>query len=168
MDNCRSLKVILTQLRDNRAGHGKPALGMEQNHGPQDQLRVITEHARAAMTMMAAAGVPMTPENYAVFFAYAENRLSRLNAFIDRLFAEGRPFTPELCTAAHRRFLNTALGLEAVREANERLSRMLNTVRHDVGEACQITEDFGFVLKEHGAADARRPDRSGDPGDRGR
>ena len=114
--------------------------------------------------MMTEAEIPITPENYAVFFAYAEHRLPALDAFIDHLFAERRPFTPELCTQVHHRFLDTADGLEPVREANERLSRTLNAVRRDVGAACRITEDFGSVLREHAAVADHPPGGAPDGG----
>lgn len=120
----------------------------------------IAQFAQMAISTMLSAGVPLTPENYAVFYAYAENRLPDLNASMDRLFAEKRVFDAELCAHLYHEFLGAGDELDAVREVNEHLSQTLAATQRNIGDARQITQDFGTALKRHG-----EPGSSGDQGE---
>lgn len=119
------------------------------------KYRFITRSARMALSTIAACGVAPSPENFAVFYVYAEKRHPELNMLIDRLMAEQRPFTQEVCASLQQKVLSPDRDLRAVREANECLSRTLKATQRDIGEARQITADFGTVLAEHADLDPR-------------
>lgn len=61
-------------------------------------------YVRLAIPLMTKHNIPITPENYAVWYKYVSGANSDLNKTIDSICAKGKPFTPETNEILHRQF----------------------------------------------------------------
>jgi diguanylate cyclase len=63
------------------------------------------EYLRLALPLMTRHGVPVTPQNYALWYDYVSGDNPELNAEIDRLIGEQRQFTEVVNTQLYRQYV---------------------------------------------------------------
>ncbi len=63
------------------------------------------EYLRLALPLMTRHGVPVTPQNYAIWYDYVNGDNPELNAEIDRLLGEQRQFTEVINTQLYRQYV---------------------------------------------------------------
>jgi diguanylate cyclase len=63
------------------------------------------EFLRLALPLMTRHGVPVTPQNYAIWYDYVNGDNPELNAEIDRLIGEQRQFTEVINTQLYRQYV---------------------------------------------------------------
>ena len=66
------------------------------------------EYLRLALPLMTRHGVPVTPQNYAIWYDYVNGDNPELNAEIDRLIGEQHQFTEVINTQLYRCLLYTS------------------------------------------------------------
>jgi diguanylate cyclase len=95
-----------------------------------DRLTTETaaEYLRLALPLMSQQRVSTTPENYAVWYTYVSGANAELNAEIDRLMAEKKPFTGAVCARLYQEFV----------------------AEHDVGNIEQVRAQLNRILSEVG------------------
>jgi diguanylate cyclase len=98
------------------------------------------EHAASvsnnALRLMGELGVPITPPNFSVWFAYVLGRSAALRKTIDILRSNKRRFDKALNGELYETFLKTSSSLgDAAHTISEELSVILANVRSDVSDA---------------------------------
>ena len=68
------------------------------------KLMESQNYVRLAIPLMTKYNVPITPENYAVWYTYVSGANSDLTKTIDAICSKGKPFTPETNDILHRQF----------------------------------------------------------------
>ena len=115
----------------------------------QEQARSTGE---AAFKAMVAHEVPPTPQNYAVWFAYAEGSLSELKRTIDILLSNRQSFTPELCADLYARFFDDTGQLGVLQDAGGRLRHIVDQVKKHIDSAAGDANAFGQTLDNFSSA----------------
>lgn len=109
---------------------------------------------RRALPLMSRQGVPTTPQNYAVWFAYVSGRSPALCAEIDQRIADGLPFTVDVCRQLYVRY---AL-LDDAPAREELLAADVGRVLED---ATERMSGLGEELGHYGSVLAGAGDRLG-------
>ncbi len=77
---------------------------------------------------MQADGLPATPNNYAVWYAYYSGHYPDLVRTMDILVSNGQTITDERCADLHRKFLGADFEADAVRDIGQKLQAALEGV----------------------------------------
>jgi diguanylate cyclase len=93
-------------------------------------------------------GVPPTPRNFEVWFAYCSEDKHKLRQRIDRLIQAGEPFTPGVMDSLHQDFFAYPSGTSAddSRELRNIATQLADRITADHG----VISDYGAVLGEWG------------------
>jgi diguanylate cyclase len=124
-----------------------------------DDFRQAKELADLALANMASHAVPPTPENYAVWYAYATGLLPELKRTIDILISNRQEFTPALNNELYSRFCDTGRHFNLLQETGGRLQYAVDQVMRFVKTATGDANAFGKTLDEYSS------DLGGTPGD---
>ncbi len=111
--------------------------------------------AEAAFKAMATQDVLPTPQNYALWYAYASGNLPELSLAIDGLIAKKAAFTPEVTAELYNRFFDAAGHLNILQEAGGRLDIVMDQVRRLLAAAAGENGNFGQTLDDFSAAITR-------------
>jgi len=107
-------------------------LPMNATHG----LESARGYATAAMTLLEAEAIAPTPENYAVWYAYAAGNHPDLVRTIDILRSNKQAFTPERSAELYAKFI----GNDSQRELVEAVTREIGTM---LTEMITLLDDTG-------------------------
>jgi diguanylate cyclase len=114
-----------------------------------DELKTASLIAKRILPDMAERKVPVTPENYHVWFEYSRGANAELVAEIDQLKASGAIFDRE----TNERLYNKYLGHEKNKELQEQLhretQRILKSALDEILVASDATSDYGSKLEEY-------------------
>lgn len=117
------------------------------------------ELLRLALPLMSRHKVPVTPQNYAVWYSYVASEKPELTAEIDRLVKEGSPFSDSVNSRLYRQFVADR-GLGNIEEVRDDLHRVLTEVGTSLSEAGNDAQAYegtlgGFVSEVAGTHDLR-------------
>jgi diguanylate cyclase len=115
--------------------------------GKADEFRQARTHAEAALQGMIAHQVPPTPENYAVWYAYATG-MPELRRTIDILISNKQEFSEALNAELYSRFCDTNRHLNVVSETSGRLHYAIEQVSRFLKSASGEASDFGKTLDQ--------------------
>ncbi len=115
--------------------------------------------SEAAQAGMLAHQVPATPENYAVWYAYATGLLPELNRTIDILISNQQEFTQALNAELYSRFCDTGRHFNLLNETGGRLQYAVDQVMRYIKSATGDANAFGKTLDRYSS------DIGGAPGD---
>ena len=104
--------------------------------------------ARVALDMMVRHKVWPTPLNYELWMHCASAPQSALAIEIERLAAEGEPFTDAACEALAAAHLPKSRLNEEIRDAGDQLSRELDTVSRAIQAAHASSQAYGATLAD--------------------
>src|SRR5882757_8091632 len=107
--------------------------------------------ARKALDAMVNHKVWPTAQNYELWLFYASNPQSPLAIEIDRMAAQGEPFTDSACERLGSKFLPRANLNNTLRDAGDQLSRELDNVSKAIQAAHLQNEAYGVTLADAGA-----------------
>ena len=124
-----------------------------------DDLRQAKGFSDQAISGMLAREVPPTPENYAVWFAYATGLLPELKRTIDILVSNNQEFTPALNAELYNRFCDTGRHFNMLEETGGRLHYAVEQVLRYIKSATGDASAFGKTLDRYSS------DMGGAPGD---
>lgn len=119
---------------------------------PGPQRQDACETAEAALRHMAALGIAPTPENYAVWYAYAARRDPHLCRTIDILIDNGQEFDELRCAELHARFVLPTYRTTAVHSVADDLDAVAGRLSTTVGSVGDGARRYGIALS--GVADA--------------
>ena len=117
-DTQASDTIRIAVVADNQNAGGREAANPE--------LGAAAERLRLTVPQMSRHGIPATPQNYAIWYAYVGGDNPALSAEIDRLIAEGQSFTAVINTQLYRDFV----------------------AEHDIAHVEMVREGLGKVLAE--------------------
>lgn len=70
-----------------------------------DDLRLSSEYLRLALPLMSKHQIPVTPENYAVWYEYVSGTNQELNEELDQLSSGGAAINAEVIGALHEKYV---------------------------------------------------------------
>ena len=116
-----------------------------------DDFRQARGFSEAAVAAMIAHRVPPTPENYAVWYAYATGLLPELSRAIDRLISNKQAVTPELSAELYGRFCDVNRHFNLLNETGGRLQYAIDQVTRHIKSASGDASAFGKTLDQYSA-----------------
>jgi diguanylate cyclase len=102
--------------------------------------------AGTAIARMTDAGVPPTPANFMVWYAYAEGAHPQLRQSLDTLLKEEQRFTPEINRRLFERFFDSTEDSDKVLEAGNQIGNAVNGVMGLLQAAGDSADKYGQVL----------------------
>jgi diguanylate cyclase len=124
-----------------------------------DDFRQAKGFSEIALTGMFAHEVPPTPENYAVWYAYATGLLPELKRTLDILMSNNQEFTPALNAELYNRFCDTGRHFNLLDETGGRLQYALEQVSRYIKSASGDATAFSKALDQYSS------EMGGAPGD---
>ena len=120
-----------------------------------DDVRQARDFSEAALAGMIAHDVPPTPENYAVWYAYASGLLPELKRTIDILVSNQQEFSPATNAELYSRFCDTGRHFNLLQETGGRLQyavdQAVRYLKTASGEAAAFGKTLGQYSSEFGA-----------------
>ena len=116
-----------------------------------DDFRQARGFSEAAIAAMVAHRVPPTPENYAVWYAYATGLLPELSRMIDVLISNNRELTPELSAELYGRFCDVNRHFNLLNDTGGRLQYAIDQVTRHIKSASGDASAFGKTLDQYSA-----------------
>jgi len=120
---------------------------MTQENSPD----LITEYLRLALPMMAKHGIPVTPENYAVWYAYVAGENESLREEIDAISANQSEFNQDVNEQLFRNFISEC-DIERFSKIRGEVAKIIRELGASIASADTDTSHFsgqldGFVGK---------------------
>ena len=103
--------------------------------------------AEVAMGHMRTYGIPMTPENFTVWYHYAGNSYPDLKRAIDIMVRAHDGVTPPASAELFERFFANAQENDSVRDAIARMEEVMSRAAQDLSQAGQGAAAFGDALQ---------------------
>ncbi len=110
------------------------------------ELDEVRETAESALRHMAVMGIPPTPENFAVWFAYAGGRDPHLRRTIDILMDNGQEFDDVRNAELHARFVLPTYRNSAIDTVADDLHAVAGRLSTTVGHAGDGVRRYGDAL----------------------
>ncbi len=106
------------------------------------------ECGQAAFDSVVRLGITPTPDNFAIWYEYHSGLNPELRHLIDVLLTKPAHCDDQTMAAIYRKFFVHARERDALREASERMQRLLHEVGTVVGDAGQDAREFGSVVRD--------------------
>jgi diguanylate cyclase len=107
----------------------------------------VINFARVAMTKMAEKNVPPTPENYALWYAYALGQQEDLCRVINELTSQDQIFTPTVNHALFQRFIDRFIEPDAMVAITSEIENTLSRAVRQVLAHGKDTAGYGEALE---------------------
>src|SRR5579883_2056348 len=98
------------------------------------------------MSLMASAGLPETPDNFELFYAYAAGENPGLMQVMRGLIESGKPFTPELVADLRMRCLSGARAAATMETLGGDMGALINDVMDRLEAANRDTASYKAAL----------------------
>jgi|TARA_R110002050_G_scaffold109729_4_gene220918 diguanylate cyclase len=102
-----------------------------------------------ALPKMASLAIPVTPENYAIWFEYFAETNLNLKRSIDGLIANGVKFTPEVNLGLYNRFIEER-SPEIIENVQIETHILINSLLSKIEQLNEGTENFSSNLNQYG------------------
>jgi diguanylate cyclase len=110
-------------------------------------LEQTRQYIRIVLPLMSQHNIPITPQNYTVWYKYVSSGEKELTKAIDTMIREGSPFTDEANEDLYQQFCVVKDDGE-MRKIREDLKQVLLTILHEVTEFTDQTDEYEkFVTK---------------------
>jgi len=110
-------------------------------------LSATQNYVRLAIPLMTKHSIPITPENYAVWYQYVSGANSVLNLTIDTICSEGKPFSDETNEILHRQFCQEGDESE-LKKLREDLRQILITILSQVADLTGQTQRYETFISQ--------------------
>jgi diguanylate cyclase len=114
-----------------------------------DELRQAKAFSEKAFAAMTAHGVPPTPENFTVWYAYAVGLVPDLKRAIDLMIANQDAFSQTVNSDLYNRFCNIGEHFNLLQETGDGLYHAADQLIHYVKTASGDTQAFGKTLDRY-------------------
>ena len=117
--------------------------------------------AKTALALMTECGVPATPENFELFYAYASGETPAVAQVMGNLIAARQAFTPELLSDLRLRCLSSARAARAMDSFVDGINHVVSGVLGKLEAAGRDTAEYQNTLSAASGAlgaDARSPE----------
>jgi diguanylate cyclase len=102
--------------------------------------------AREAMAWMAQRGIPPTPENFELIYAYVGVENAELKKTIDGLISNGCKFEPSVMKILHQRYFRAPRDDDAVADVGEQMTAELDSILQMLEAAARDQSAYGKTL----------------------
>jgi diguanylate cyclase len=114
-----------------------------------DELKTTTAIAKRLLPKMAERKIPLTPENYHVWFEYSINSHEGITSDINRIIASGKPFTPEVNKKLYDKHFGDEHDKKLVEQVQKETQQIFKRIVDDILITNESTSDYGQKLKEY-------------------
>ncbi len=122
---------------------------MENTAGDaKDDLKVITSIARKVIVKMSQNMIPITPENYLVWFEYFIEGNKDLKADIDKILSLGKEFTPSINKKIYDKYFLDKSNKNLL-STHQEIQKILKSVFDEILLSSELTSDYGIKLKSY-------------------
>lgn len=97
---------------------------------------------------MKELNIPITPQNYAVWYEYSGGQNRELNQSIDHLLDEGKAFTEEINDDLYQNYIGTNSASKMLSNVQSETERLLFQLLTDLELVRNGTEQFSEILKD--------------------
>jgi len=104
-------------------------------------IKEVHGYIRLALPLMAKQNIPITPRNYAIWYAYVSGADRELSRIIDAMLQKGEEFSEETNEALYRRFC-AENDENQLRKVREEMQQVLHTILKEVTELTGQTEAY--------------------------
>jgi diguanylate cyclase len=104
------------------------------------------EIARRILPLLSEKNIPVTPNNYRLFYEYFMGTTPALKEILDRMLEKGVQFTPRLTQTLYSRFFS----LEATETYSQAVGRARNRLQNMTGDVSQALTDILDKNKDYG------------------
>jgi len=108
---------------------------------------IAGQRGRQAFDQMVARGIPPTPQNYAVWYAYVSQDRQVLKKAVDVVISNNREFTEEINDDLYQEYFGMDRHLAAVFGASSSLEHLVQQLNGVIGDAERDTGSYGETLK---------------------
>lgn len=111
-------------------------------------LEQSSERLRLALPLMSRNQIPVTPENYWVWYQYVSGEIPPLSEAIDRAFERGEAVDEAATQALYKRYIEDP-GQEHLSHAEDTVRRLLETITNSLNAADSEVERYETSLDEY-------------------
>lgn len=112
-----------------------------------DDIPQASKHSQAAFELMEKHGIPATPENHCVWYAYVAERNQDLKKALDTLISNNQSFTPDKNLEIYQQYFDNSAAGEAVQNTSAKIQANVKEVMSAISEASDGAENYGNVLE---------------------
>lgn len=109
----------------------------------------VLEIAKKVVSRAAKAKMALTPEAYAVWFAYFEGKIPKLVADVESIQSSGLAFTEAVNIELYKRYFTSLKEEKVMEEVRKETRNLLASVFNDLLSANQNTTEYGGRLTEY-------------------
>jgi diguanylate cyclase len=114
----------------------------------ESKLITSVQHLKLTLPRMRNLNIPITPENYAVWYEYSSGRTLELNKSIDDLLNSGATFTEEINRNLHDAYIKEPLPSNLLSSIQSDTEHLLIRLLRELDSMRVGTEHFSNVLAE--------------------
>jgi diguanylate cyclase len=114
-----------------------------------DELRTTTAIAKRVLPLMAEWKIPMTPENYHLWFEYSIGSNEALTRDMNAIIASKKPFTSEVNKRLYDEYLGNEQNERLVERVQKETQKIFRRIVDDILVTNESTSDFSHKLKEY-------------------
>jgi len=121
----------------------------------EDELRSATERGKKAMAIMTQRKVPLTPENYHVWYEYLAGVNEGLTEDINRIVSSGKPFTTHMNKHLYVKHFATEHDAarqkekDALEQIHNETQKVLKSILDDVLNTHGLASEYGTKLEAY-------------------
>jgi diguanylate cyclase len=102
--------------------------------------------AKTALALIGGAGIPATPDNFELFYAYASGENPAITQVMSAIIDAKRPFTPELLTDLRLRCLSGARVAQAMESLGGNMGSLIDDVLGKLENSARDTANYKNTL----------------------
>ena len=114
-----------------------------------DELKTTTAIAKRVLPKMAEWKVPMTPENYHLWFEYSIGSNQKLTSDINAIIASKKPFTSEVNKRLYDQYVGNEQNERLVEQVQKETQKIFRRIVDDILVTNKSTSDYSRKLKEY-------------------
>jgi len=148
--------TILSRDIDDRNSYNDSLfhIGNPTSGGAEVRDSEINQAAQAAMDFMRSSGIPLTPNNYEIGFAFAAGEPSALTERLDSALKGGTPITPAMLDGLHHEFFQRHLDISTIQEGSRDLAQIAADLAGHISSDRIVVRSLGDALS-HWADDVK-------------
>jgi len=127
------------------------------SHAANKELDASAQILRLAVPQMSTLNIPVTPENYTVWYEYFAQSNLELNRAIDGFLANNVVFTKEVNTSLYKNFIQEK-SPEVIENVQIETQILINSLISKITQLNQGTESFSSTLADFGLQLQSSPD----------
>ncbi|MBI5583700.1 MAG: GGDEF domain-containing protein [Deltaproteobacteria bacterium] len=109
----------------------------------------VTELARQGLYQMSRLAIPITPDNYRLWFNYVSRSMADLVAEVDDLLSTANPFNPVICENLYQKYFGADRESKLIRLLHDETREMLKDLFGEMLNTHRSASEYGSQLGTH-------------------